>query len=142
MNETQLLSGIVRKFSELYPEKRGQFFHVSNERNNQMQAFRAAGMGIFRGLSDLIYFDGFGFGFMCIFGLEVKAPNTRHDRDQIEAQIEWGKILESQGGKWRLIRTIEEAMNFVNRRFEHPCGLTIAQVEQMLLEQKTKTIKF
>ena len=58
MSEQKLQSDIVRKFSELYPEKRGQLFHVSNERNHQKQALMAQSIGIVPGVSDLIYVEG------------------------------------------------------------------------------------
>jgi hypothetical protein len=143
MSEKRLQSDIVRKFSELYPLKRGQLFHVSNERNNKLQAFQAKANGIFNGVSDLIYFELNGLDVSdsatFLIGIEVKEFGSRHERDRIVSQVEWGKILELQGGIWRLCRSVDEAISCVNLDFK---GLSISDVEKLLTEQKTKTIKF
>lgn len=134
MSEIRLQSDIARKYSELFPLKRGQLFHVSNERNNALQAMQARSIGIFPGVSDFIYFE------MNLFlGMEVKEPGTRHKREHIEQQVEWGRTLESQGGVWRLVRTVEEAISCIELDFQ---GLTIKEVETMLKNVKTKTILF
>jgi len=135
MIEERLQSDIVVKFSQLYPKKRGQLFHPSNERNSTKQAFRAKAIGIVSGVADLILFDK-------IIGnvaTELKCLDSRHKRKHIESQVAWGKIWESQGGTWRLCRTINEAIHCYQGK---PDGLTIYQVEQMLVDQKTKTIRF
>lgn len=134
MSEIRLQSDIARKYSELFPLKRGQLFHVSNERNNALQAMQARSIGIFPGVSDFIYFE------MNLFlGMEVKEPGTRHKREHIEQQVAWGRTLESQGGVWRLVRTVKEAISCINLDFQ---GLTIEEVETMLKNVKTKTILF
>lgn len=144
MSEVKIQSDITRKFSELYPLKRGQLFHVSNERNNKIQAFQARSIGIFPGVSDFIYFDKFhprenGTPCVLIVGIEVKEPGSRHEVDKVERQVDWGEILESQGGVWRLCRTTEEAISCTELNFK---GLTTKEVREMLKSVKTKTIKF
>lgn len=134
MSEIRLQSEIARKYSELFPLKRGQLFHVSNERNNALQAMQARAIGIFPGVADFIYLD-----FKLIVGIEIKEPGTRHKREHIEQQLEWARILESQGGVWRLARTVKEAICCTELDFQ---GLTIKEVEQMLENVKTKTIQF
>ena len=54
MSEIKLQSDIAREISVRYPNLRGQFFHVSNERKSQNQAFQARSIGIFPGVSDFI----------------------------------------------------------------------------------------
>jgi len=134
MSEEKLQSDIARRFSELYPDKRGQLFHVSNERNNKIQAYRARAIGIVNGVADFIFFEHFYF-----IATELKVPGTRHERHHIISQVEWGKIWESQGGIWRLCRTVDEALSCYKMK---PKGLTIEEVEKMLFETTTKTIKF
>lgn len=144
MGETRLQSKMAQKYSELFPNKRGQLFHVSNERNNKLQAIQARSIGIFPGVSDFIYFEpnflreNVIFGTIMV-GIEVKESGTRHSRDHIEQQLEWARILESQGGTWRLVRTVEELISCTQLDFK---GLTIKDVEKMLENVKTKTIKF
>lgn len=146
MSEDKLLSECVRLFSERHPDKRGQLFHVSNERNNQTQVWLARAKGIFPGVSDLIYLELFSWTWNNVFnpsvslvGIELKVLGNRHKREHIEQQIEWAKILESQGGVWRLCTNAEDAVSCTEMNFK---GLTISDVEMLLKTQKTKTIQF
>ena len=144
MSEIKLQSDVARKFSELHPDKRGQLFHVSNERNNKVQAFQARAIGVFPGVADFIYFEKFHprenrSSCSLIIAIELKEPGSRHEVDRIELQLEWAEVLESQGGHWRLCRSVEEAISCIELNFK---GLTIAEVKEMLKNVKTKTIKF
>ena len=147
MSEIRLQSEIARKFSELFPFKRGQLFHVSNERNNAMQAMQARAIGIFPGVADFLYFvktdnpiGSFNRNISTtIVAIEVKEPGTRHKREHIEQQLEWARILENQGGTWRLVRSVKEAICCTELDFQ---GLTIQEVEIMLKNVDTKTILF
>jgi len=137
MSEEKLQSDIVVKFSQLYPEKRGQLFHPSNERNSTQQAFRAKAIGIVSGVADLILFDR-KIGNVAT---ELKLPESRHVVNHITQQLQWGKVWESQGGTWRLCRTVEEAMDCYNGGLVS--GLTIMEVERMIENNGDKiTIKF
>ena len=140
MTELKLQSDIVRKFSELYPEKRGQLFHVPNERNNKTQAFVAQSIGIVPGVSDLVFFGTHILG-MNLLGIEVKLPGSSHKVSHIKSQINWAKKVELNLGRWRIVRTVEEAINFIEGKEND--GLKIKDVEQMLMENKNKkTVKF
>lgn len=139
MSEQRLQSDIVRKFSELYPNRKGQLFHVSNERNNSKQAFIAQSIGIVPGVSDLIYFE-YRLGIE-LKGIELKELNSRHKVDHVKVQLSWAKTLEECGGEWSLCRTVDEAINFI--KGEQNQGLTIEEVEKMISENgNKKTIKF
>lgn len=143
MSEIKLQSDIAREFSVRYPNKRGQLFHVSNERNNPIQAMQARSIGIFPGVADFLFFDGFDRGIfrglIRLVAIEVKEPGTRHKREHIEQQLEWARILESQGGTWRLVRSVKEAICCTEMNFQ---GLTIQEVEIMLKNTENKTIQF
>ena len=58
MSEIKLQSDIAREIPVRYPNLRGQFFHVSNERKSQNQAFQARSIGIFPGVSDFLFIKG------------------------------------------------------------------------------------
>jgi hypothetical protein len=139
MSEIKLQSDIVREFSRLYPQKRGQLFHVSNERNNKIQAFQARAIGIFTGVCDFLFMEGFGMAGIELIGIEIKEPGSYHKREHIEQQVKWAKTLVNCGGYWRLCRSVEEAISCTEFNLK---GLTIQDVEKMLSEQKTKSIKF
>lgn len=134
MREEKLQADIARTFSELYPHKRGQLFHVSNERNNIKQAYRAAAIGIVNGVADFIYFSK-----KFNVATELKVKGSRHKVSSIVQQVRWGKLWEKKGNVWRLCMTVEEAISCYEGDFK---GLTTKQVEKMLKNTKTKTIKF
>lgn len=143
MTESQLQSGIVRKFSELYPNKRGQLFHVPNQRSHQVQAFQAKSLGIYAGVADLIYIDILYGNDTLILGLELKSPETRHKVEHIEQQLDWGRTLEACGGFWRICRTVDEAIAFISGDYENDVALSIRDIEKMIKENgNKKTIKF
>lgn len=143
MSETQVQWKMVTAFSQGFPEKRGQLFHVSNERNNPIQAMKAKGIGIFNGVSDLIYFTkSYWITGCAVYGIEVKEENSRHKRDHIIAQMEWGQVLESNGGKWRICKNVEQFLNFITDKPNSDKGLSISDVQEILKNQKTKTILF
>lgn len=132
--EEKLQSDIARKFSEQYPEKSGQLFHVSNERNNKIQAFKARAIGIIPGVADFIYFsDAFNVA------TELKVPGSRHEVSRILKQLQWAKVWEREGNVWRLCDNVEDALSCYNGVFK---GKTRQEVKKMIKQVKTKTIKF
>lgn len=140
--EEALQSDIVRTFSELYPERRGQLFHVPNQRNHKLQAFKARSIGIFPGVSDLIYYESNGVGEIMVKGIEVKLPNSTHKVDHVEQQLEWAKIFESKGGEWRICTSVNGAIDFIECCINRE-NLTVKDVEFILKNNKRKkTIKF
>lgn len=141
MSEIKLQSDIARKFSELYPLKRGQLFHVSNERNNQIQVFQARAIGIFPGVCDFLFIEKIPERITgtILIGIEIKEPGSYHKREHIEQQLEWAEILEANGGLWRLCRSTEEAISCTELLLK---GLTIEDVKELLKSTKNKNIRF
>ena len=138
MSEEKLQSDIVRKFSELYPLKRGQLFHVPNERITASQKLKAKSIGVFSGVSDLIH-----IGKLDVSCLELKAPGSYHKVPHVRQQVEWGKTMQSIGHRWRIITSVDDALSFIN--WDTNQGLTTDQVEKMLNEAEKnnkKTIRF
>lgn len=147
MSEIQLQSKIAVEFSRRFPKMRGQFFHVSNERNNKIQAFQARAIGIIPGVSDFIFIERnherihlIDEPDIRIIGIEIKEPNSRHAVDHIRQQIEWAKVLEKCGGRWFIARTVLDAIKIIDADYDDV--LNISDVEEMLDNCKTKTIKF
>ena len=139
-SEDQLQSSIVRKFSELYPERRGQLFHVSNERNHALQAMQARSKGIFPGVADLIYFELGPLYRIKTLAIELKTPESSHKVNTVEQQVEWGEIFEKNGGTWRLCDNIDDAIYCINGFYK---GLTTEDVVEKLSNNgDKKTIKF
>lgn len=141
MSEIKLQSEIAVEISRRFPKLKGQFFHVSNERNNKIQAFQARAIGIIPGISDFILMEPLDIekgSFLT--GIEVKEPNSRHEVLHVRQQVRWAKTLERCGGVWFLVRSVNEAVKVVTKDYDGL--LRIADVEKMLDECKTKTIKF
>lgn len=134
MKEEKLQSDIARKFSELYPDKNGQLFHVSNERNNKIQAFKARAIGIIPGVADFIFFSK-----KFNVATELKTPGSRHLVAGLLKQLQWAKVWEQQGNVWRLCTNVEDAICCYNGDFK---GLTRQEIKKTLKTVKTKTIKF
>lgn len=133
MTETKLQSLIAITFSQKYPEKSGQLFHVSNERSNRTTAFIARSIGIIPGVADFIFFSK-----KFNVAIELKIKGSRHEISRIKKQLEWGKVWEEQGNTWRMCMTVKEAMSCCKGKFK---GKTIQNVENMLKNVETKTIK-
>lgn len=132
--EEQLQSGVAITFSQLHPEKAGQLFHISNERNNKIQAFKARSIGIIPGVADMIYFSK-PFN----VATELKVPGSRHEVSRIKKQLQWAKVWEREGNIWRLCTTIDEAISCYNGDFK---GKTRKEVKELIKNIKTKTVKF
>lgn len=137
MNEKQLSSQIVREITNIQPEKRKQLFHIANERNSKEQAFEAKSIGIISGVSDFLYFERD----TPLIGMEVKVPESYHKVDHIISQVEWGEVLEQQGGIWRLITTVNDAKTLIINK-DFTAGKTTAQIRELIAKNgNNKTIK-
>lgn len=134
VKEEKLQSDIARKFSELYPYKSGQLFHVSNERGNKIQAFKARAIGIIPGVADFLFFSK-----KFNVATELKISGSRHEVNRILKQVSWAKVWESQGNVWRLCTNVDDAISCYNGDFK---GMTVREVESVINKVKTKTIKF
>ena len=132
--EEKLQSDIAIKFSQLYPEKSGQLFHISNERNNVIQAYKARSIGIIPGVADFLFFSK-DFN----VATELKQPGSRHEVSRIQKQLEWAKVWEREGNVWRLCCTVDEAISCYQGNYK---GKTRKEVKEMIKKVKTKTIKF
>lgn len=133
MNEEKLQSDIAAKFSQQYPNKRGQLFHIANERNNKVQVYKALSIGIVPGVADFLFFSK-DFN----VATELKVKGSRHKVEHLKKQLEWGKVWEREGNVWRLCTTTEQAISCYNGNFK---GITIEELENTLKSVKTKTIK-
>ena len=137
MNEKQLSCNIVREITNIQPEKRKQLFHISNERNSKEQAFEAKAIGIINGVSDFLYFELN----TPLIGMEIKVTGSFHKIEHIISQIEWGETLEQQGGVWRLITTVEDAVSLIVHK-RHDVGKTTQMMREMIAKNgNKKTIK-
>lgn len=149
MSEIKLQSDIAVEFSRRYPKMKGQLFHISNERNNKIQAFQARAIGIIPGVSDFLFIESNGTSRIHMFqepdirviGLEVKEPGSYHRVDHIKQQIEWAKVLERCGGRWFIVRSVTDAIQVIDGNYKNGV-LSIQDVEEMINNCKNKSLKF
>ena len=146
MSEIKLQSDIAREISVRHPNLRGQFFHVSNERKSQNQAFQARSIGIFPGVSDFLFIKkynvrGYQIENCCqILGIEVKEPGSFHKKEHIEQQYEWGSILENCGGRYFVVRSVLDCVQVIEGNYENV--LCLQDLKKIINECKGKNIKF
>lgn len=108
VNEKQLQAAIVRKFSELWPEKDGQLFAVRNTTFSGKDGATQKALGMKAGVSDLIFFEAGQ-----IVGIEIKFPGKKHERNHIIKQIAFGETLEKNGGEYFIVTSVEAFISVI-----------------------------
>lgn len=104
MTEKQLQHKIVMWFSQQYPKYRGLLFEVNNDTYNIKHASTRLAMGMISGVSDLIFIvPSTG----TVFGIELKAPGSRHTKKHIANQLQWGQKVIENGGYYIMSSDIE-----------------------------------
>ena len=73
--ELKLQAQMVLKFSQEYPERRGDLFATFQNTNSAIQGSNMLSAGLVAGVSDLIYIDSYGH----LIGIEVKFPGEYHN---------------------------------------------------------------
>lgn len=93
--EDKLQAAIVMWFGQKWPEYQDLLFEVYNNPSNIEHAVHRKAMGMRAGVADLILIQPH---VSCTFGIEFKAPGSKHNYSKIEHQIKWGKNLIENGG--------------------------------------------
>lgn len=135
MAEIKLQHQIVLKFKNDHPDLGDHLFHVQNEQKTKIGQWTAKAIGIVKGVPDLLFL---GPKFK---GLEIKEAGSYHDKQHIQNQVNFGRKMIDNGHEWFLVRSVDEAMNFL-LDLEGPKGLTIEEVQKMIDQSKNKSIKF
>lgn len=111
MTEKQLQAKLVMKFSQLYPLRNGLLFAVNNEANSDKQAMTLKALGVYRGVSDLVYFHDSVFT-----AIELKIPGAKHSRRHILNQYEWGLKVDLTGGNYYIATNQESFFSIIEGR--------------------------
>lgn len=108
MNEAQLQAKCVLKFSQTYPERRGDLFATFQETVNAAQGSNMLSRGLIPGVPDLIYLDLARH----FIGIEMKAENIRHNLIHILEQCRFlqhntynGHFCSSEQMFWDIIES-------------------------------------
>ena len=95
-----------------YVEERGLLFHVNNNAKNKMRGAVLKGMGVVRGVADLIFFRPGGR----VVAIEVKAEGGSQKPDQKK----WQALIESNGHIYILavgLEATKEAILYAKKIF-------------------------
>lgn len=87
MNKTEakLQAKMVIDFSQKCPDQKGRLIGYFAETENKIEGATKLSLGLVKGASDLFYIRPDGR----MTGIEVKAPNSRHNVQHLLEQCEW-----------------------------------------------------
>lgn len=111
-NEGRIQASCIVWFHNTYPQYRGLLFHCPNENDradsNPIQGAIRKSLGVVPGVADLIcLIPRSGHGALLI---EMKDEHGK----QRPAQVEWQKIVESQGYRYEVVRSLQEFQEVIN----------------------------
>ena len=103
--EQTIQQACIKWFSIQYPKDRKLLIHVTNEgKRSYYQGKELVKAGLVKGVADLILFKpNKRYHGLCI---EMKTPNK--NSKQNEAQKEWQQLVEKQGYKYVVCRSLEQ----------------------------------
>jgi hypothetical protein len=141
--EDKLQASIVLWFGQKWPEYQELLFEVYNNPSNIKHAMHRKSMGMRAGVADLILIQPKRG--LC-FGIEIKAPGSSHNFNEINHQIKWGENLIENGGGYIMTSNIELIKEFIAGVIENDGIAYFAMLEarKYIDNQlaKRKTIKF
>jgi len=134
MTESKLQSEMVISFSQQRPDEMGLLWATVNRTLSERDGQKQKAMGLFAGVSDLIYFNGNHL--ICI---EVKLPGSKHSKKHVQRQLDWGLKIELNNGTYVIVRSLVEFWAAIQGKFEK-C-LTTYDI-CVLLEKSKSTVVF
>lgn len=132
MNEKQLQAKIVIEFSQKMPELRGCLWATANRTLSIKDGQTQMAMGMIPGVSDLILFYRGKF-----IALEIKVVGKIHKKGHIERQLEWGKQIEANGGRYFIITSVADFWEVFNGR---EVKYNIFGIENLLKDAKSQVV--
>ena len=137
MNEKQLQAKIVIDFSHQNPHERVMLWSTLNRTLSQKDGTTQLAMGLIKGVSDLLYFKR---GVLYCF--EIKQKGKRHSVEHVKRQMDWGRMMESQGAKFYIITSLEGFWSAVRQdEFMHEDALDLYRLNKYIDFNK-KTVTF
>lgn len=133
--EHKLQSQIAISFSQNRPNEKGLLFSVRNITLSPQDGQKQKAMGMIAGVSDFIYFREESF-----VGMEIKFPNEKHDRRQIELQYEWGKKIVENGGFYFILTTLEGFWSVIDGNTLCKGVYSLEQIKEKLDGGKSKIV--
>ena len=142
MTEKNLQYECVKWFGEQFPELQNLLIEINNDTYSRNQSMRRRAMGMRAGAGDLLFF----YKKNLIF-IELKNTETRHKRQHILQQFEFGESIRKQGGYHFFVNNLIQFQNIIEMTMKHPEYLDLAQKRnkkmiENLLNNGKKTIVF
>jgi hypothetical protein len=139
--EDQLQINCVNAYGFIHSKEVKNLWSTRNFTVNEFDGANQKRMGMLAGVADLIYFN------QHFVAVELKAPNTRHKKDHIQSQYDWGKSMVDCGGLYYIATTVEAFLHAIK---EKPDPLAWSKMKGLyhlkdidhLLSSGSKTIKF
>jgi len=91
------------EYSQRNPEKHGTLFSVANRSLSGRDGQTQVAMGMIAGVSDLIHFENGVFT-----GCEIKVKGSTHKSSHLKGQINWGKSILNNGGRYFFVTSVEQ----------------------------------
>ena len=92
-------------FHNTYPQYRGLLCANLSNSKNKVDGNRNKAMGLQAGRSDMVFYFARN-----AYQIELKIASGK----QSPAQIEWQKVIESQGFNYYIVRTLEEFQELIS----------------------------
>ena len=103
LSEVKIQTQIFQWHWNSYPDERGLLCYNLNNSANKIDGNRNKALGLIKGRSDMVYY----YQSSAIM-IELKNAKGKQSKEQIE----WQKLLESQGFTYVVIRSLEEFKQF------------------------------
>lgn len=144
MNEARLQHDFVMWFRQKWPEYSNLLFMVHNEAKSKKEASYLKSMGLVPGASDLaLIHPHYGY----FIGIELKAPGSRHSKEHIEQQLNWGKQVIENNGYYLMTSNMDVLQRFCKFLIDYnPLRVYDIQTDELFFIEHQlkaqKTIKF
>lgn len=141
-NENIMQHELIMWFSQKYPELRGDLFMIQNNSYSAKHGIKLRSMGLVKSVSDLIYWGKLKAA------IELKAIDSKHDKEHVINQLNWGKQRIEKGDFFMLTNNLLNAKLFLTLLIKEDAekARLIEQTELYSLENRInisgKVIKF
>ena len=132
MNESRFQYECVTWFSQQMVDQHGQLFAVTNEAKNNKDAMYQKSMGVYPGVSDLIYIRSSG----SLVGIELKIAGSRHDSSHIRRQCNWLMTVKKLGNEGYFCTSLHDFISVIKGIKGHN-AYTPEEVLELIGEKKS-----
>lgn len=135
MTEAKLQSLMVADFSRKRPNEKGLLWSTRNITLSVRDGLKQKAMGMVAGVSDLFYFPSI---LKCI---EVKLPGSKHNKNHIQIQYDWGRKIQTQRGQYYIVTSLKGFWEVINDQSDFSSDVyTLNQINDLIKSSKSKVV--